>query len=78
MEIEAAIVDAGTEGVLRYREISNAAHDNPVPKSSLADLSHRLHDRFRHPVHVERPYIPLAAECGVTLPSVELLTAFGG
>jgi hypothetical protein len=68
MDFEKAIVECGTEAVLRYRTIADNRHDNEVPESFLRGfIALRLHERFGHQVHVERLYSAMALELGMTL-----------
>ena len=78
MEIEKAVVEFGTEAVLRYRSMAETRHDNEVPASFLRGfVAARLHDRFRCPVHVERLYTAMALDLGVPL-TPDLVTVLGG
>lgn len=78
MDIENAIIEFGTHGVLRYREISDAINDNELPETFLGGfIAVRLYDRFRCPVHVERLYTTLAIDLQVNL-TVEFERELGG
>lgn len=68
MDFEKAIVECGTEAVLRYRTIAETRHDNELPESFLRGfVALRLHERFGRQVHVERLYTTMALELGMTL-----------
>jgi len=78
MELDKAIVEFGTEGVLRYRQISQSKHDNELPEVFLGSfIAPRLYDRFQYPVQVEKYYSVLAQEAGLDL-NGNLLTEVGG
>jgi hypothetical protein len=78
LEIEKAVVEFGTEAVLRYRAIAGITHDNQVPESFLrSHVASRLHDRLVCPVHVDRLYAAMAVELGVSV-SADLVTALDG
>jgi hypothetical protein len=78
MDIEDAIVEFGTEGVLQYREISGSKAENELPEVFLGSfIAPRLFDRLRCHVHVERLYTVLAQDVGIGL-SHDLLIELGG
>jgi hypothetical protein len=78
MDLKKTIVEFGTEGVLRYREISQSRHDNELPEVFLGSfIAPRLYDLFKHPVRVEAYYSVLAQEAGLALTG-GLLTELGG
>jgi hypothetical protein len=61
LDFEKAVVEFGTEAVLRYRTIAEARHDNELPESFLRGfVAMRLHERFGCQVHVERLYTAMA------------------
>lgn len=77
MDIERAVVEFGTEAVLRYRGMAETRHDNEVSASFLCGfVASRLHDRFRCPVHVDRLYTAVALDLGVSL-TPDLVTVLG-
>ncbi|MBI3766931.1 MAG: hypothetical protein HY271_00380 [Deltaproteobacteria bacterium] len=77
MDIENAIVEFGTQGVLRYREISQRP-DNELPEVFLGGfIASHLYDQFHCPVHIERLYLTLAMECGLGV-TPELVNELGG
>ena len=66
MDFEKAIVEFGTEAVLRYRTVAEPRHDNELPESFLRSfVATRLHERFGYQVHVERLYIAMALDLGM-------------
>ena len=68
MDFEKAVVEFGTEAVLRYRTIAEARHDNELPESFLrCFVAQRLHERFSYQVHVERLYTAMALDLGMPL-----------
>ena len=68
MDFEKAVVEFGTEAVLRYRTIAEARHDNELPESFLRGfVAMRLHERFGCQVHVERLYTAMALDLGMPL-----------
>ena len=68
MDFEKAVVEFGTEAVLRYRDIAGVGHDNETPESFLRGfVAQRLHKRFGYHVHVERLYTAMALDLGVEL-----------
>lgn len=78
MDVTNAIIEFGTEGVRRYREISQAKHDNELPEVFLGGfIASRLYDRFHCQAHVERYYRVIARELGIELNN-DLLTELGG
>lgn len=79
MDFEKAVVEFGTEAVLRYRAIAEARHDNELPESFLRGfVAMRLHERFGCQVHVERLYTAMALDLGmpITPDLVNVLGAF--
>jgi hypothetical protein len=78
LDFEKAVVECGTEAVLRYRAIAETRHDNEIPESFLRGfVALRLHERFGHQVHVERLYTTMALELGMEL-TPELSNFLGG
>ena len=78
MELQEAIVEFGTEGVLKYREISGSKADNELPEVFLGSfIAPRLFEHLRCPVHVERLYTVLAQDIGIEL-THDLLVELGG
>ena len=76
MDISSAVVDFGTEAVLRYREISGR-HDNELPEQFLGGfIAPRLHDRFHQPVHIELRYTTLAEQMGAQ-PTPDVINQIG-
>jgi len=60
-EIIKAVIEFGTEAVLRYRTVASLRHDNELPEVFFGGfVACRLYDRFRCPVHVEHPYLTVA------------------
>jgi hypothetical protein len=79
LDFEKAVVEFGTEAVLRYRTIAEARHDNELPESFLRGfVAMRLHERFGCQVHVERLYTAMALDLGmpITPDFVNVLGAF--
>jgi hypothetical protein len=79
LDFEKAVVEFGTEAVLRYRTIAEARHDNELPESFLRGfVAMRLHERFGCQVHVERLYTAMALDLGmpITPDLVNVLGAF--
>jgi hypothetical protein len=79
LDFEKAVVEFGTEAVLRYRTLAEARHDNEVPESFLRSfVALRLHERLGCQVHVERLYTAIALDLGmpVTPDLVNVLGAF--
>ena len=78
MDFEKAVVEFGTEAVLRYRTVAEPRHDNELPESFLRSfVALRLHDRFGYRVHVERLYTAMALDLGIPL-TPDLVTVLGG
>ncbi len=68
MDFERAVVEFGTDAVLRYRAVAEPRHDNELPESFLRNfVALRLHEQFRHQVHVERLYTAMALDLGIPL-----------
>lgn len=77
LEITNALIEFGTEAVLRYRTISGL-HDNWVPEVFLGGfIAPRLYDRLSCPVHIERYYTTIAKELGADS-TPDLVNEFGG
>jgi len=77
LDFEKAVVEFGTEAVLRYRTIAEARHDNELPESFLrCFVPQRLHERFSYQVHVERLYTAMALDLGMPL-TPDLVTVLG-
>jgi hypothetical protein len=79
LDFEKAVVEFGTEAVLRYRTIAEARHDNELPESFLRGfVAMRLHERFGCQVHVERLYTAMALDLGMPIAPdlVNVLGAF--
>jgi hypothetical protein len=79
LDFEKAVVEFGTEAVLRYRTIAEARHDNELPESFLRGfVAMRLHERFGCQVHVERLYTAMALDLGMPMTPdlVNVLGAF--
>jgi hypothetical protein len=77
LDFEKAIVEFGTEAVLRYRTVAEPRHDNEIPESFLRGfVALRLHERFGYQVHVERLYTAMALDLGMPLTS-DLITVLG-
>jgi hypothetical protein len=79
LDFEKAVVEFGTEAVLRYRTIAEARHDNELPESFLRGfVAMGLHERFGCQVHVERLYTAMALDLGmpITPDFVNVLGAF--
>jgi hypothetical protein len=67
MDIMKAVVEFGTEAVLRYRAISRQ-HDNALPEVFLGGfVACRLHDQFHCPVHIEHNYLVVASHLEVPI-----------
>jgi hypothetical protein len=78
LDFEKAVVEFGTEAVLRYRTVAEPRHDNELPESFLRSfVALRLHDRFAHQIHVERLYTAMALDLGIPL-TPDLVTVLGG
>jgi hypothetical protein len=74
--IQQAVVDLGTEAVLRYRKISGV-HDNELPEQFLGGfIALGLHDRFHRPVHIEHRYTTLVQKTGAQL-TPEIINQIG-
>ena len=77
MDFEKAIVEFGTEAVLRYRSVAETRHDNELPESFLRSfVALRLHERFGYQVHVERLYTAMAIDLGMPV-TADLVTVLG-
>ena len=67
INIESSIIKLGTEAVLRYRTISAATSDSELPEVFLGGfIASRLYDEIQRPIHIERPYMKMAAELGIS------------
>jgi hypothetical protein len=67
MDIMNALVDFGSEAVLRYRTISRQ-QDNEVPEVFLGGfIAPHLHDQFDCPVHIEHNYLCVASNLEVAI-----------
>jgi hypothetical protein len=78
LDFEKAVVEFGTEAVLRYRTVAEPRHDNELPESSLRNfVALRLHEQFGHQVHVERLYTAMALDLGIPL-TPDLVNVLGG
>ncbi len=67
INIESSIIKLGTEAVLRYRTISAATSDSELPEVFLGGfIASRLYDEIQCPIHIERPYMKMAAELGIS------------
>jgi hypothetical protein len=68
LDFEKAVVEFGTEAVLRYRTVAEPRHDNELPESFLRSfVALRLHERFGYHVHVERLCTAMALDLGIAL-----------
>jgi hypothetical protein len=68
LDFEKAVVEFGTEAVLRYRSVAETRHDNELSESFLRGfVALRLHERFGYQVHVERLYTAMAIDLGVPM-----------
>jgi hypothetical protein len=77
MVIRNAILEFGTEAVLRYREISGEP-DNNVPEYFLGScIAERLHEQFQCRVHLEHLYTDIARDLGIPA-SWNLTRSIGG
>jgi len=77
LDFEKAIVEFGTEAVLRYRTVAETRHDNELPESFLRSfVALRLHERFGYQVHVERLYTAMAVDLGMPV-TPDLVTVLG-
>jgi hypothetical protein len=77
LDFEKAIVEFGTEAVLRYRTVAETRHDNELPESFLRSfVALRLHERFVYQVHVERLYTAMAVDLGMPV-TPDLVTVLG-
>jgi hypothetical protein len=77
LDFEKAVVEFGTEAVLRYRTVAEARHDNELPESFLRGfVALRLHERFGYQVHVERLYTAMALDLGMPI-TPDLVTVLG-
>ena len=77
LDFEKAIVEFGTEAVLRYRTVAEPRHDNELPESFLRSfVALRLHERFGYQVHVERLYTAMAIDLGMPV-TADLVTVLG-
>jgi hypothetical protein len=77
LDFEKAIVEFGTEAVLRYRTVAEPRHDNEIPESFLRGfVALRLHERFGCQVHVDRLYTAMALDLGMPL-TPDLVTVLG-
>lgn len=78
MDFERAVVEFGTEAVLRYRAVAQPRHDNELPESFLRNfVALRFHEQFGNQVHVERLYTAMALDLGIPL-TPDLVTVLGG
>lgn len=77
MDIINAVLEFGTEAVLRYRKISGDP-DNNVPEYFLGScIAERLHERFQCQTHLEHLYAEIARDLGVPA-SWNLTRSIGG
>lgn len=77
MDIRNAVVEFGTEAVLRYRKISGEP-DNNVPEYFLGScIAERLYERFRCRTHLEHLYTDIARDLGIPA-SGNLTRSIGG
>jgi hypothetical protein len=77
MDIIRAVLEFGTDAVLRYREISQEP-DNEVPEYFLGSfIALGLYERFQYGVHLEHLYTDVATILGVPRSS-ELTNKIGG
>jgi hypothetical protein len=78
LDFERAVVEFGTEAVLRYRALAQPRHDNELPESFLRSfVALRLHEQFGHQVHVERLYTAMALDLGMPM-TPDLVNVLGG
>jgi hypothetical protein len=78
LDFEKAVVEFGTEAVLRYRTVAEPRHDNELPESFLRNfVALRLHEQFGHQVQVERLYTAMALDLGIPL-TPDLVNVLGG
>jgi hypothetical protein len=78
LDFESAIVQFGTEAVLRYRAVAEPRHDNELPESFLRNfVALRFHEQFGKHVHVERLYTAMVLDLGLPL-SPDLVTVLAG
>jgi hypothetical protein len=78
LDFEKAVVEFGTEAVLRYRAIAETRHDNELPESFLRSfVALRLHERLGYQVHVERLYTAMALDLGMPI-TPDLVAVLGG
>jgi len=67
MEIARAVVEFGTEAVLRYRTISGR-QDNELPEVFMGGfIASRLYDRFHCAVHIEHSFLAVASSQGIRI-----------
>ena len=78
LDFEKAVVEFGTEAVLRYRAVAQPRHDNELPESFLRSfVALRLHEQFGYQVHVERLYTAMALDLGMPM-TPDLVNVLGG
>jgi hypothetical protein len=78
LDFEKAVVEFGTEAVLRYRTVAQPRHDNEIPESFLrAFVAQCIHEQFGYRAHVERLYTAMALDLGTSL-TPDLINVLGG
>jgi hypothetical protein len=78
LDFERAVVEFGTEAVLRYRTVAEPRHDNELPESFLRNfVALRFHEQFGKQIHVERLYTAMALDLGIPL-TPDLVNVLGG